>query len=458
MLGQMTVTNRFIQQISSINKDNIPVEVWHQARRALIDYLGVAISGAKPFCEKELNYINSLGENGDTTAIGIKRKCSMQTAALLNGMSAHVLELDDGHRKGAVHVGSVVFSALLAVAEHENISSRDLLYGAVVGYEATVRLACAVQPGNKLRGYHATGTCGTIGAALGIAVALHQDSEQMKATLSAAATSAAGLLEMQEDDSDLKPYNIGRAAMDAVAAAYMGMAGFKAPDDALGGRRGFLKVMTDDPKTEYLTEFSDETPLAITQVYRKAYASCRHTHSAIEASVALKNQYGFSAEEICKVNVETYKLAIAGHDHTDIKGVSSAKMSLPFCVALALTIGSAGVHDFCDDNVADVQILQLTKKVSVTESEMLSACVPDKRAAIVHVELNDGTVYSQQVDYPKGEPENPVNDEELEQKFISLAGYSGVKQEICEWILHQIIYEDFKVRDILATINLDMSW
>lgn len=453
----MTVTNRFIQQISSIDKENIPVAVWHQAVRALIDYLGVAIAGKKLICDKDLRFVNSVGENGDISAIGLKRRCSMQTAALLNGMNAHVLELDDGHRKGAVHVGCIVFSALLAVAEHENISCRDFLYGAVVGYEATVRLACAIQPGNKLRGYHATGTCGTIGAALGIAAALHQDSEQMKTTLSAAATSAAGLLEMQEDDSDLKPYNVGRAAMDAVAAAYMGMAGFKAPNDALGGKRGFLKVMTDNPKTEYLTDSTAEMPLAITQVYRKAYASCRHTHSAIEASIILKRQYGFLVEDISKVNVATYKLAIAGHDHTDIKGVSSAKMSIPFCVALALVIGSAGMQDFCDSNVADEQILQLTKKVCVTENEMLSACVPDKRAAIVRVELKNGSVYSQQVDYPKGEPENPMTDEELEQKFVSLAMSVGVKSETCEYVMQHVLESDFGIGEIVSVLNKDVS-
>ena len=216
------MTDKFINNIRSIRKEDITPEVWHQARRALIDYLSVAIPGAKVFRDKETAYIDTLGETGDATVISLNRKCSMQTAALLNGMSAHVIELDDGHRKGALHVGATVFSALLPVAEHEHLSSEDLLYGAIAGYEATIRLACAVQPGNKLKGYHATGTCGTLGATMGIATALGFDFEQTKSALSAAVTSAAGVLEMQEDGSDLKPLNVGRAAMDAVAAAYLG--------------------------------------------------------------------------------------------------------------------------------------------------------------------------------------------------------------------------------------------
>lgn len=448
------MTNRFLHNIRSISQELIESMSWHQARRALIDYLCLTVAGTKVSLEKELVYYDSLCETGDSTIIGLNRKSSMQIAALLNGMSAHVLELDDGHRKGAVHVGSVVFSALLAVAEHENISCRDFLYGAIIGYEATVRLACAIQPGNKLRGYHATGTCGTIGAALGIAAALHQNFEQMKTTLSTAATSAAGLLEMQEDDSDLKPYNVGRAAMDAVVAAYMGMAGFKAPDDALGGKRGFLRVMTDNPKTEYITDFSAETPLAITQVYRKAYASCRHTHSAIEAAIVLKQQYGIAVENICKVNVETYKLAVAGHDHTDIKGVSSAKMSMPFCVALALCKGSAGMEDFNDTTVTDEEILALTQKVKVVENDELSALVPKKRASILNITMKDGTTISHRVDYPKGEPENPLSDEELEAKFITLAKASGISDSNCKQIIQTINQPTFNIFELLESLHL----
>lgn len=441
------MTDTFLDNIRSIKKVNVAPEVWHQARRALLDYLAVTAIGAKTFQDKEFAYLDAIGELGDCTIIGSNRKSSMQTAALMNGMSAHVVELDDGHRRGALHVGATVFSALLPVAEHEHLSSDDLLYGAIIGYEVTTRLACAVQPGNKLRGYHATGTCGTVGAVMGIAAALGFDFEQMKSALSAAVTSAAGVLEMQEDNADLKPLNVGRAAMDAVAAAYLGKARFKAPLDAIGGKRGFLKVMTDDPHTEFITDFDKDAPLAITQIYMKIYAACRHTHPAIESALNLRKDLN-ALDEIDSIVVETYKLAVAGHDHTDILGVSSAKMSMPFAVALALCKGSAGMEEFNEASVTDEEILAITRKVKVVEKEELSAMVTKNRASILNIIMKDGTILSHRVDYPKGEPENPLTDEELIQKFTSLAMASGLTLETCNTVIELIKQPSFSINTL----------
>ena len=352
------MTSEFLKHIRSITSVSIPAKVYLQARKCLIDYLAVTLSGSRSLSEKALNYIHSMSsEDKKSTIIGMRVRSNMQTAALINGMNSHVIELDDGHRQGALHVGGTVFSALLAVAEKENLSSQDFFYGAIIGYEVTIRLACAIQPGNKLRGYHATGTCGTVGATMGIAAALGFDEEQMKSALSAAVTCAAGVLEMQEDNADYKPLNVGRAAMDAVAAAYLGKARFTPPFDAIGGKRGFLKVMTDEPKTQYITDFNAQSPLAITQIYMKTYAACRHTHPAIEAALTLRKKYNLHPQDIASIQVETYKLAVAGHDHTNILGISSAKMSLPFSVALALCTGNAGMEAYNESTVKDETIL-----------------------------------------------------------------------------------------------------
>ena len=448
------MTNQFIQYIRSITKEYIKDEAYYQACRCLIDYLSVTIPGSKVLSSKTVDYIQSYGYGCMcSTVIGLDRKTDVQTAALINGMNAHVIELDDGHRQGALHIGSTIFSALLAVAEKEDLSSEDILYGAIIGYEVTVRLACAIQPGNKLKGYHATGTCGTVGATMAIAAALGYDEEQMKSALSAAVTCAAGVLEMQEDNADYKPLNVGRASMDAVAAAYLGKARFTPPFDAIGGKRGFLKVMTDEPKIKYITDYDKNGSLAIMQIYMKTYAACRHTHPAIEAALTLRQKYRLLPQYIASIEVEAYKLAVAGHDHTDILGINSAKMSLPFSVALALCTGRAGMDSFNEDNVKNETILSLTKKVVVKENEELSSWVPKKRASILHITMNDGRVLTHQIDYPKGEPENPLSDKEVEDKFISLAMSSGFSLEHCNDILQTIKQPSFKLKTLLDKLN-----
>ncbi len=427
------MSDPFLDSIMYVKNDDVSESVIQHSKRCFLDYLACVLAGSR---SKQAHSCKCLGSATPMTA-------------LKYGMSAHVMELDDGHRGGAVHVGATVFSALLAVAEQENLSYKDFLYGAIIGYEATIRLACAVQPGNKLRGYHATGTCGTVGVALGIGIALHYTKEQMKTTLSAAVTSAAGVLEMQEDGSDLKPYNVGRAAMDAVVAAYIGRMGFKGPKDPLGGKRGFLKVMTDDPHAEYITDFDTKT-YCIEKIYQKIYAACRHAHPAIEAALNLRNNVNI--EKIDKIEVQTYRLAVDGHDHIDIQSISSAKMSIPFGVSVALVTGNAGLDAYSEKNILDPVILELTRKVVIKENEELTALCPAKRAAILIIHTNDG-VYSRQVDYPKGEPENPLTQEELEEKFKELARYGGLTEEESSEVIDDVWKEEFDLKKIIRIIN-----
>lgn len=444
------LTDLFIAKILNIISVELSDSAKTMARSCLLDYLGVSLAGSVIMLEKERKLIEQQVNSGGCHIIGSPLKIPANTGALLNGINAHVIELDDGHRHGAVHLGATIFSALLSVAEVEHLSCSDVLYGAIVGYEATVRLASAIQPGNKLRGYHATGTCGTVGAALGVAAALHYTEEQMKTTLSAAVTSAAGVLEMQEDDSNLKPYNVGRAAMDAVAAAYIGRSGLRGPNDPLGGKRGFLKVMTDTPHPEFLTDFDSET-LCIEQIYQKVYAACRHAHPAIEAALALRNE--IDIDRIEKIEVRAYRLAVAGHDHTQIQGVGSAKMSIPFGVAVALVIGSAGLTSYSDNTVANEKVLELTRKVVVLEDEELTALCPDKRASILTICMSDGKKLTKRVDYPKGEPENPLSKEELQAKFRELATYGGLTAEECDEVISEIWKEDFDLQKIMGIVQ-----
>lgn len=447
------MTDLFLKFLRKFSINSIPENVFAQARNCFLDYLACTLAGAKAFSEKDLAYIDSLdSRNGEVSVLGLQRKCSLQTAALIDGMNSHVMELDDGHRKGAVHVGGTIFSALLPVAEKEHLSMQDFLYGAIIGYETTIRLACAVQPGNKLRGYHATGTCGTIGATMAIAAALHFDFDQMKSAFSAAVTSAAGVLEMQEDNADLKPLNVGRAAMDAVSAAYLGKARFKAPNDALGGKRGFLAVMTDKPKTEFLTDFS-EGEFCIQSIYNKPYASCRHTHSAIESAMQIRKQEGFCLENIESICVHTYKLAVAGHDHKKIDGVSSAKMSMPYSVAVALVSGKAGLGEFSSNMVLDSTILDIAEKVDVVADDEFTALCPQRRAASVTVKTTSGE-FSSRIDYPKGEPENPLTEEELKQKVFGLLKFAGKDDAECSDIWNSVLQDESKnVDDIIRLIG-----
>lgn len=447
---QHSLIDFFICKIQLLPDSKISEASFLTAKQCLLDYFGVTLAGASVLRNKELQIIEDENITQGCHVIGFCESVPANIAALLNGISAHAIELDDGHRIGMLHLGAPVISALLAVAEKEQLSSQDFLRGVITGYEVAIRLACAVQPGCKLRGYHATGSCGTVGAAMGIAAALHFDLEQMKSAFSAATTSAAGLLEMIEGDTELKPYNAGRAAMDGVMAAYIGKARFKAPEDALGGKRGFLKVMTDEPKMEYLTDFCGDK-LMIETIYMKPYAACRHCHPSIEAALDIRRQEGFKISEVQSIRVDTYKLAVAGHDHVNIAGVNSAKMSIPYSLAVSLYTGKGGLDEFTETYIGNPEVQAITNKVTVSDKDELTALCPQKRIAEVTVKTTQG-IFKKRVDYPKGEPENPLFQQELEDKFCGLAMYGGLTSDECDKVISEINKSDFDLIKILKIV------
>lgn len=413
----------------------IPEKVIQQAKKCLLDYMGVVVGGARFIQEQHLEFFKTMViDKGNCSVFGTEYKTTASNAALLNGYSAHVLELDDGHRLGMIHLGASIISAILAMSEQDGLEQKDILKGIAMGYESAVRCSCALQPGHKVRGYHVSGTCGTIGSALGVAFACGFNKEQMKSTLACAVTSAAGVLEIQEEASELKPYNLGRAAMDGLVAAQMGRIAMPGPDDILGGKRGFLSVLTDTPNSEHLADFSNEN-YCIEGIYQKLYAACRHCHPAIEAAIATLNDINLQPEQVEKVEVYTYKLAVGGHDHTNIQGISSAKLSTPYSVALGIVKGNAGYEDFNEDNLHNTNIIGLTNKVSVIEDEQLTAQSPAVRGARVVIRLKDGKEYENCVLYPKGEPENPISYEGILAKTRLLMG------DYCNSFFYEIIYE-----------------
>lgn len=426
----MNITEAFIKGLIDQTRQ-IPYNVMQQARKVLLDYLGVLAGGRQHLKEKHPELV-----------------ANTPNEAFLNGFAAHVLELDDGHRHGMIHLGASIVTAVLDAADRENLKSDDVLRGIVMGYEVAVRCARALQPGHKERGYHVSGTCGTIGSAMGIAFACGYNKEQLKSTLACAVSSAAGVLEIQEQASELKPFNVGHAAMAGVEAAQVGKLALPGPDDIMGGKRGFLAALTGTPKPEFLTDFSG-MEYGIEGVYQKVHAACRHCHPAIDATIDMRNDLHLKPEQIEKIEVRTYKLAVGSHDHTQIMGISSAKLSTPYAVALALVEGSCGYADYNEDNLGDKDIKMLTRKVSVIEDENLTKQSPAVRGAIVTIYRKDGGVFEAPCLYPKGEPEHPLTQEELEGKFKALAIYGGLSSVECDGVIKEIKNDNFDINKIL---------
>ncbi|MFI3296603.1 MAG: MmgE/PrpD family protein [bacterium] len=439
----MNITDSFIKNIITLSKRDLPNHIIDKVKQSLTDYIGVTLAGSHQTKEKLSKYITD--QSGEFAVIGYNETTDFLRAAFVNGYNSHVMEMDDGHRFAMLHLSSPIFSAMLSVAQKENLSFITFAKAVVVGFEVVARLAMAMQPSHKQRGYHATGTCGACGVALAVAYALNFSFDEMKAALSAAATSAAGLLESIEGKSQMKPYNIAMAVQNGITATYFTRNGFCGPDDILGGKRGLFNVLSDEFDTSKLI-ISENDKYAIEQTYTKPYAACRHCHAPIEAALKLTNANLINHSDVERVEVYTYKLAVFGHDHTKIDGENSAKMSIPYSVAVAIVNQSAVINDFRQETIKNEDINNLCSKVLVFEDEVLTKLSPAIRAANVKIFLKDSTCFSLQVDYPKGEPENPLTKDEAYNKFFSLAVFGGKTKEQANEILSWIdnIEIDFK--------------
>ena len=409
-------------------------------RSYLLDTIGVSLAGATDLREKEKTLLGLLGGKGEVKAIGRNEGCSMADAIFLNGLSSHFLELDDGVRYGVIHPSAPLFSALIPLAVANCTPWRDFLLGAVCGYETSIRLASAMQPSHYSLGFHPTATCCTIGVAVGIAVMMGWDNKVVKDAFSAACVSASGSLKVLEDVSQMKPYNCAKAALNGYMAAMLAKTGFTGPSDALDGDVGFLKMNSTTYNEEILIGKRDF--LYLEKIYQKPYASCRHTHPEIEACFKIRQAGGFDISQVERVKITTYKGVIGKHDFKDIHGESSARMSIPYSVAIALWTGKAGIAEFAEPYVSNPDILALTQKVDVDPDDELSSLVPDKRVAIVHVFMRNGDVLKERIEYPKGEPENPLTPEENMEKFLSMTEHAGMSGVQSQRIFHEIIVKD----------------
>lgn len=432
------LTDTFLNNIIEFSKKQFTQAHKHQAKRCLLDYLGVTIAGAQILNEKRNIYINTLGSIiGNIKVIGSEIITSLERASFINGLNSHIAELDDGVISGIVHPGAPIFSALIPYAQKENVSGDDFIRGIIIGYEVATSLADAIQPSHKLKGYHATATCGTIGGAIAIASMLNYSFNEMKNAFSIAAVSAFGTLKVLEDNSQLKPYNVAQAAQISVISAAMAKASFQGPDDVLNGNRGFFSMLSEENNLSFLN-IQNNNKLSIERVYVKPYAACRYCHPGIDAALNLINKKLFDVKDIKSIEVSTYELAVKHHDHVCIENTSSAKMSIPYSVAVALVTNEAGIRQFSEEYIFNELISSLTKKVRVSAKDEFTNLFPKYSPAEIVIETYDKQKFFERINSPKGEANVPLSDDELNKKFSSLVHFNKIKEIDSEKVIYAV--------------------
>ncbi len=448
----MNKIESFIKNVKQIENEEFTPSLRLRTKCALLDYIGVVFAGLKEYEDK----VNTLADSffdgeGTVYPIGISSPKSLNDAVFLNGLNGHALDFDDGTNAGIIHLGSPLFSVLLALAQKYDFDGEALLKAAVLGYEASFTMAMSIQPTHKQRGYHATGTCGMLGIAMAVSKVLGFNEEETKRAVSTAALSATGSLKVLEDSSQLKPYNVAKAALLGLIATQMAKAGFLVADDCFSGFTGFLSQMYGSEDVELVSSKLNGT-LAIEKAYIKPYAACRYTHPSIDIAKDLRGE-GINPDDIEKRKRKTYSLAVKKHDHTEILGSASAKMSIPYNFAVTFITGKTGMDAFTNDCLDSEAVKSLTKKVCVEEDDLMTRLFPNKTIATVEIITKDGKTYEGRSELPKGEPENPLTLEETVEKFTSLAIYGGKTKGEAEKIVDAVFNIETKLPELLELLR-----
>ena len=428
------ITEKFADYIISLKYEDLPEKVIENAKLCFLDFLGVTLRGSKTDSANAVN--NIIKEGSESTIIGHK-KASILDSALANGISAHSLDLDDGHRIAMLHPGACVIPAALSSCEARNKSGKDFITSIVAGYEITISLGILINPQHRNRGFHSTGTCGTFGAATAASKALNLDKEETINALGLAGTQASGLLESDHAGSMGKHLHAGKAAQSGVLSALLAKEGFTGAKTIIDGREGFLSSMADNKDVEI-----DLKKFHILDVYFKKYPVCRHLHSSIDATLEIINRNDLKAEDIQKITVETYKIA-AEHDNYNPDTVEAIKQSLPLSLAMAIKNRKLNL----DNLDINEDILNISNKVDIECSEYLNKQYPSKRPSNVTIKTSKES-YIERVDLPKGEPENQFTINELVNKFNSLN--SDLNIDILP-IINNL--EDYNLKKLIKIIN-----
>ncbi len=398
----------------------LPGGVVHCAKRALLDWCSALFPGTRvsPAVNLARSCAAELG-NGRSSLPGFGTTAFPGTAAWINGSASHSVEFDDIYRDAIYHPGSPTIAAALAVAEDQGKSGLDLLKAITIGYEISTRIGVAVQP-SHYRFFHTTGTVGCFGGASAAASLLApHDANVMRHALATAASMAAGLQQAFRSDAMTKPLHAGHAAWVGVAAGTGAANGVTGALDVLEGEAGFGAALCRDPKWEGLKEGLG-SHYNITEVTQKNHGCCGHTFSAIDAALLLREQHGIDAAQIERITVETAETPIKVTGNFAPRTPYECKFSLPYVVAHALLYGSVRLDAFSDEHRADEAVRNLMSKMTLTADEQMSARFPGMRSSRVIIKTLDGREFEHFQAHRKGDPEAPLSDAELDDKFDEL--------------------------------------
>lgn len=452
----MLITQAFAKFINNTNYDDLPKDVIESAKERILDTIGSMLAGYCGWDYKEqfLTACRQIDSGDCSILCDEKKEFSIARTAMIDSTFAHAIELDDGHKNAGVHAGAVVIPTALNIGKELGSSGKDIIEAVVLGYEIVYRIASSMSPYQIQKGFHPSGNCDTFGAMAVAGKLLGLSEEQLANGLGMAGLYAAGLMEATVSGQQSKCIQVGNAAFNGVAAAYMAKSGMEGTITVFEGKTGFFNAQSEKVDLEKVVLNLGKI-YTIGDTYTKLYPTCRHSQPAIEAVIDSMQEHGFKYEDVEKVLVNTHQVA---YDLTGKivhpKNSGEAKFSLAYGIALALTEQSVGVAHLMEEYTENSINKELSTLVEVKVDPEVQALYPGRRGAIVTICLKDGQKIVRECYDLKGSPNNPVGFGEIKQKFVSNAKSMITKESIDKIIdILNNLEKEQKLDDVLTLLK-----
>ena len=409
--------------MSGLRLGDLPKDVPDFLKLCLLDHFGCALGAlgteeaGVPLCAA-----GAASRSGPCTIIGRGFGADPATAALTNGVLSHVLIFDDLHRKSKLHPGVAVIPAALAACELKGSDGKLFLEAISAGYETAARLGMAVNMAeHRLKGWRATGTCGSFGAAAAASRAMGHSPETLHHAISAAAGQASGNFSFTQGSGMELYLAAGTAARNGLVSALLAEGGFRGsanPLEAPDG--GFFSMTTKNPKPEILTDgLGEKYWLMDTSI--KLYPTCHSSQTGIDAALLAREKHGVRLEDVERISIRAGEITQiqCGWDY---EPGPPAKMifHMGYAMAVALRRGRVSPSDLEGESLYDPELVRFAKATRVEADPEFTAIYHEKKPCDVTFHLKNGERIHERVEYCRGDPENRPTEEAVFGKFRDL--------------------------------------
>ena len=429
----MRTTEKLAEFIAGHRYADLPATVIEQTKYTIADTLGCGIAGytaAEQECRWIIEFVKDLGGRGEATVFLDGFRTSTPQAALANGTMIHTIDFDDTHMGSIAHFGASLVPTVFALGERLKADGPSIINAYVVGFEVGARIGRAMMP-SHYRYWHPTSTFGSIASAAAACKLLNLDAPQTEQVLGLAADMAAGLRYCIDKGDFSKSLHPGFAAMRGIMLALLGQKGVNGPKGLLEYPTGFCRAFSEDSQMEKITEGLGAS-YEIAANGLKAFPTILCSHSSIQAVSDLMGKFSLIPSEIKRIHLRISATAKDQGKNYSPESPLAARLSIPFCIALAALEKKVSLAQFTEEKLKDPSIHEFMSKVEIDDDRSLNERYPGTLASITEVETENKGRLRQEVIYPKGNPKNPMSKDEVAQKF----------RELCSLTLPSEKYEE----------------